>query len=278
MRKFLPFALIMTMAVALCGCGSSSDDAKSEDKSAKETTVEEATTAEETSEDVEEETTADDTSDAVMSYQEFRDADVDTEVTVITNVQAKQSWWDDSANVYCIDNEGAYFIYGLACTEEEYETLTQGTAIKVTGYKSEWSGEVEITDATFELVAADPYVVDTPTDLTEYFGDDDALINSINCFAAFKGLTVVASTDADGNEVPYLYNWDGSGSQGDDLYFTVSLGDKTATFTVESYLCDKDTDVYKAVEGLNVGDVIDVQCFLYWYNGANPHVTSVTVQ
>ena len=29
--------------------------------------------------------------------------------------------------------------------------LTPGTKIKVTGYKAEWSGEVEITDATFEL-------------------------------------------------------------------------------------------------------------------------------
>ncbi len=38
-----------------------------------------------------------------------------------------------------------------------------------------------------------------------------------------------------------------------------------------------DSDVYKAIEALNVGDVIDVEGFLYWYNGAQPHITSVTV-
>ena len=29
---------------------------------------------------------------------------------------------------------------------------------------------------------------------------------------------------------------------------------------------------------LKAGDVIDVECFLYWYNGANPHITKVTVK
>ena len=52
----------------------------------------------------------------------------------------------------------------------------------------------------------------------------------------------------------------------------------TYTFTVESYLCGEGTDVYTTVTNLNVGDVIDVEGFLYWYNGAQPHVTSVTVK
>ena len=50
---------------------------------------------------------------------------------------------------------------------------------------------------------------------------------------------------------------------------------KTYTFTVESYLCGKDSEVYKAVKALKVGDKIDMEGFLYWYNGANPHITSV---
>ncbi len=32
---------------------------------------------------------------------------------------------------------------------------------------------------------------------------------------------------------------------------------------------------YKAVEGLSVGDVIDLEGFLYWYNGANIYTTSL---
>ena len=91
-------------------------------------------------------------------------------------------------------------------------------------------------------------------------------------------MTVSASKDADGKDVAYLYNYDGSGTQGDDLYFNVDLDGNTYTFTVESYLCGKDTDVYKAVENLKVGDTIDCDGYLYWYNGVNPHITNVTVK
>jgi len=38
-----------------------------------------------------------------------------------------------------------------------------------------------------------------------------------------------------------------------------------------------DSAVYQAIEALNIGDVIDVEGFLYWYNAAQPHITSVTV-
>ena len=46
---------------------------------------------------------------------------------------------------------------------------------------------------------------------------------------------------------------------------------------MESYLCDSSTDVYKAVEALEIGQTIDCEGFLYWYEGVNPHITSVTV-
>ncbi|MBP5781453.1 MAG: hypothetical protein J6X34_09505, partial [Clostridia bacterium] len=112
------------------------------------------------------------------------------------------------------------------------------------------------------------------TDVTALLGKDE-LINKMNQFVAFKGMTVEASKDADGNDVAFLYKWNGTGSEGDDLYFNVSVDGKTYTFTVESYLCGKDTDVYKAVQALKIGDKIDLEGFLYWYNGVNPHITSV---
>ena len=34
--------------------------------------------------------------------------------------------------------------------------------------------------------------------------------------------------------------------------------------------------VKDSVKALNVGDVVDMEGFLYWYNGVNPHITSVT--
>jgi len=63
----------------------------------------------------------------------------------------------------------------------------------------------------------------------------------------------------------------------DDLYFKVSLDGKTYEFCVEYYLCNEETEVYKAVEGLNVGDVVDLEGFLYWYEGPNPHITALSV-
>ena len=214
-------------------------------------------------------------SGGVMTYAEYVAADLDSEVVIETYVQAKQSWWDNQATVYTQDKDGAYFLYNMACSEEDYEKLTPGTKIKVTGYKSEWSGEVEITDATFEIEEGS-YIAPAE-DITALLGTDE-LINHQNEFVSFKGMTVEASTDADGNEVPFLYSWDGSGQDGDDLYFNVSLDGETYTFTVESYLCDNTTDVYKTVQSLQVGDTVDMEGFLYWYEGVNPHITSVTVK
>ena len=90
-------------------------------------------------------------------------------------------------------------------------------------------------------------------DVTDLLGKDE-LIDHQNELVSFKGMTVeAAGQDADGNDVAYLYNYDGSGSEGDDLYFNVSLNGETYTFTVESYLCDKDSDVLqKPVEALNI--------------------------
>jgi hypothetical protein len=93
----------------------------------------------------------------------------------------------------------------------------------------------------------------------------------------FKGLTVEASND---EGAAFLYGWDGSGEAGtdSDLYFKASVGGNTYTFVIEYYLTGADSDAYKAVQGLKVGDTIDLEGFLYWYEGAQPHITTVTVK
>ena len=210
--------------------------------------------------------------EGVMTYAEYAAADLDTEVVVETYVQAKQSWWDNKATVYTQDQDGAYFLYNMACSEEDYAKLVPGTKIKVTGYKSAWSGEVEITDATFEIEEGS--FIAEPLDITDKLASED-LINYQNLLVSFKGMTVEASND---EGAAFLYSWDGSGAHdsNSDLYFKVSKDGQTYSFTVESYLCDNTTDVYAAVENLKVGDVIDLTGFLYWYEGANPHIISVT--
>jgi hypothetical protein len=218
------------------------------------------------------ETTENAESTEVMTYAEYAAADLDTEVVVETYVQAKQSWWDDKATVYTQDEDGAYFLYNMACSEDDYELLTQGTKIRVTGYKSEWEGEVEIIDATFEIIDGN-YVAEAK-DVTDLLGTDE-LIDSQNQFVSFTGMIVEAAND---NGDAFMYNYDGSGEDGSDLYFNVSYNGTTYTFTVESYLCGPGTDVYEAVKALNVGDTVDMEGFLYWYEGVNPHITSVTVK
>ena len=280
MKKFVVALLTLSLAMSFVGCSASETEEAASTTAATEATVAtEATAA--TDETVS--TEAVDTTEAVqddaqsvdvMTYAEYAAADLDTQVVVETYVQAKQSWWEDKATVYTQDEDGAYFLYEMACSEEDYEKLTVGTKIRVTGYKSEWAGEVEIIEATFEILEGS-YVA-TAVDATEWLGTDE-LINHQNEFVSFKGMTVEASTDADGNEVAFLYNWDGSGQDGNDLYFNVSYNGETYTFTVESYLCDNTTDVYNAVKALNIGDTIDMEGFLYWYEGVNPHITSVTV-
>ena len=131
MKKFLAVILAVMLSLTLVACGDNAngDDVKSE---------------------------------GVMTYDEYVAAALDSEVVVETYVQAKQSWWEDKATVYTQDKDGAYFLYNMACSEEDYAKLTKGTKIKVTGYKSEWSGEVEIIDATFEIVDGN-YVADAPS-------------------------------------------------------------------------------------------------------------------
>ena len=266
MKRTIFLTLALTLALAVTGCGNGSTSQQDTSGSGSDTTSQSQSSA-----------SGSQTAGEVMSYEEYMAAAVDEKVTIETYVQAKQSWWEDKATLYTQDQDGAYFIYNSVCSEEDYAKLVPGTKIKVTGYKTEWSGEVEIAEgATFEIEEGS-YIAPV-TDVTDLLGTDD-LINYQNQFVAFKGMTVeAAGQDADGNDVAFLYNWDGSGEDGNDLYFNVSLNGQTYTFTVESYLCDNTTDVYNAVKNLKIGDTVDMEGFLYWYEGVNPHITSVTVK
>lgn len=282
MKKTIVLSMLLALMLTFAGCAKSDDAAPAEATTAAEDNASEDTA------DVAAETT--DTpesnekavsegivvkSEGVMTYDEYMAAELESEVVIEAYVQAKQSWWEDKATLYTQDEDGAYFIYNAVCSEEDYAKLVPGTKIKVTGFKTEWSGEVEIAEgAAFEIMEGS-YLA-SPMDVTALLGTEE-LIEHQNKLVSFKGMTVeAAGQDSDGNDVAYLYNWDGSGEDGNDLYFNVSLNGETYTFTVESYLCDNTTDVYQAVKDLQIGDVIDMEGFLYWYEGVNPHITSVT--
>ncbi len=211
---------------------------------------------------------------ALMTYAEYAEAEIDAPVYVETYVQATQYFNEEYGNtsIYAQSEDGAYFVYRLGCTKEEAEKLVPGTKIAVKGFKAMWpevNGEVEITDATIEILEADPFIAEVE-DVTEKVGTDE-LAESMNKRVVFKGLTVVAQED--GAAVNYKNNEEKTG----DIYFTAAKDGKEVKFCVETDLCNEETDVYATVGALKVGDVIDVESFLYWYEGANPHVVSVTV-
>lgn len=274
MKKSIALVMALILVVAFVGCGKD----KKKDKEVNPTPSTDVNTNVDT--DKEQDSVvvqpAEDInakSEGVMTYAEYVAAEVDAPVVIECYVQATQAWWNDSITVYAADGEGAYFIYGMVCTEEDAAKLVPGTKIKVTGYRAEWAGEIEVASgATFEFEEG-CYIAEAK-DVTDKLGTDE-LADSMNQLVSFKGVTVEAS--ADGAAFQYK---EGSGShdENSDLNFTVSKDGVSYVFYVESYLCDNTTDVYAAVENLQVGDVIDVEGFLYWYNGANPHVTSVTVQ
>ena len=258
---FLALCLACSMAACAGGTTSESSTASTSSTSSESSVAEESVASEEpSSSDVSEASSeGSDTAEAtVLSHEEYMAAELDTEVTIQAYVQAKQSYYAEqgTATVYLQDQDGAYFAYDMACTQEEYDAMTEGTCIQVTGFNDTFVAE--------------------PLDATELLGTDE-LEQHQNEKVSFTGLTVAPSTDANGNEAAFLYNDDGSGTQGDDVYFNVSYNGQTYSFVVESYLCGSDTEVYKAVEALEVGQTIDCEGFLYWYEGANPHITSVTV-
>ena len=198
----------------------------------------------------------------VMTYEEYAAAELDAEVVIECYVQAHQSWWDNKVTVYAADENGAYFLYEMVCSEEDAAKLVPGTKIRVTGYKTEWSGEVEVASGcTFEFVEAEPFIAKAK-DLTEVLANAEELIKYQNQLAIFKGLAI--------EKIEYK-----NGEPGDDIYVTVKQGENTFDFCVERYLTGPDTEVYAAFADLKAGDVVDITGFVYWYNGVNTHITAV---
>ena len=254
MKKLIAMLLALVMVLAMAACGETANTPETTTEApAAETT--EAPAGETT------EATSGEEAPAVMTYAEYDAAAMDAAVTVECYVQATQSWWEDKITVYAQDADGAYFIYELKCSEEDAAKLTEGTKIRVSGFKGQWAGEIEIMDGTFEFVeGADTFVAE-PLDVTELLGTED-LIKHQNKKVSFKGLTI--------KKIEYK-----NGEPGDDIYVTVAKGEGEYSFCVERYLTDPDTDVYKAFADLKEGDVVDVEGFLYWYEGVNTHITAV---
>ena len=246
MKKVLAFVLIIACMLSVVGCKKVDPNKKSE---------------------------------GTMTYDEYMAAELGSEVVIEAFVQAKQGWWDNKATIYLQDGKGGYLAYNASCSEADYNKLEVGTKVKFTGTKADWKGEIELAEgATFEIIDGDTWVAES-IDATDLLGTDE-LISKQNMKVSFKNMKVETKVDENGNECAFFYNWDNSGEAGSDsdLYFDASVNGKTYTFVIEYYLCNESSDAYKAVQGLKAGDTIDMEGFLYWYDGAQPHINKVTVK
>ena len=254
MKKIIAMLLALVMVLAFAGCAQTEAPATEAPATEAPATEAPATEAPATEAPAEE--------NAVMTYEEFMAAELEDVVCIETYVQGHQSWWDNKITVYCQDETGAYFLYELTCSQEDAEKLVPGTKIRVTGDKAEWAGEVEIMNGIFEFVEGEAYIAEA-LDVTELLGTEE-LINHQNKKVAFTGMTVEA--------IEYK-----NGEPGDDIYVTLGYNGASYSFCVEVYLTGTESDVYTTVGSLNVGDTVNVEGFLYWYEGMNPHITAIAL-
>lgn len=210
-------------------------------------------------------------SEGSMTYAEYVAASEDyADVQIegfITNLAYSEAY--GNINLFVQDGDGAYFVYRMPCTADDAAKLVVGQKVIIKGQKSAWAGEQEIAEgsATYEIVDA-TYTFDA-VDLTDKFDDQTALDAYKNMLVTFTGLKVEADP---------MYNWDGSGVEGNDIYVSLTNGTTTYSWTVESDEFGSGTDVYEAVKNLKAGDTVDVTGFLYWYDAPQTHISAVTVK
>ena len=242
MKKFLALLLAVMMVLSLAACGK----AASKDIFAK--------------------------GEGVMTHEQFLAAEEGSRVTVEAFVQGCQSWWDNKITVYAQDKDGGYFFYDMACSEADAAKLVPGAKIKVTGDKAVWAGQIEIMEGSFEF--EDGSWVAEPIDISKLFASEE-LESHMNERFTVSGAKILDKGDG----AAFFYNWDNSGEDGNcDLYFDAEVDGAKLTFVVRRYLTAPGSEVYETVKNLQVGDTVDIEGFLYWYEGAQPHISSITVK
>ena len=212
----------------------------------------------------------------VLSYDEYIAAEVGSEVTIEAYITGRTTWYNNAASFYLADDNGGYYVYNLPCTEEEYASLLINKKLQVTGAKAEWKGEVEINCQTatenggWQLCDGEVF---NPSSANITSIAKEVLDNYKNQSVKALGLTVT--------KAPYTNFEDFTleTKAGVDVYFEVKddAGNES-TFVVEAYLENSQygSDVYNAVCALNVGDRIDLEGFVYYWENPQLQVTGLT--
>ena len=207
-----------------------------------------------------------------MSYDEFMAAENGDDVIIEGYISARQSWWN-GATLYLTGAKGeGYFVYNYECTEEEYNSdFVVGACLRVYGSKTIYAGEHEIMGENVDYDKSG-IVKDAPK-----FDEKVLEVKSVKTedLEAYQNALFTATLTVKGN-----YSFKDDANKSDDIYFTlVDANGNTMDCCVEYYL----VSAYDSVRNVIVsGDFVDgasvtVTGYLYWWNGANPHITSIVV-
>ena len=140
MKKRIAMLLILTMIPVFAACAKTDSPTETQVSSTDKSAVQAETAAAQA-----------EPSATVMDYEEFMASPMDAEVSIETYVQASERWWDGKVTLYCQSPEGGYYLYNLACTEEDAAKFVPGIKIQATGLKAQWNGNTEIIDGTVSV-------------------------------------------------------------------------------------------------------------------------------
>ena len=202
----------------------------------------------------------------------FLEAEIGSSVTFSCYVQAKEAFRDNTCSLFAQDETGACYLDRLSCIEDDYDRLTPGQKILITGYKSTWGDDIELTDSHFAFL--DGSWLAEPLDVTAMLGTEEISAHR-NEKVCFRSMTIESMMD--GVSVWYR-GWDNAAAEGEDteLFFRASSGGTVSTFSVCPSLCEEPDQVIQTLKSLRLGDTVDLTGYLYWYNEARPRITEIT--
>lgn len=128
--------------------------------------------------------------------------------------------------------------------------------------------------ASTALAAADDVAA---VDISDQLGDKDALKKYADQKVAIKNAKSVDTEDPGGDLLRFLYDTDGNGDPGDDLYFSIEKDGKTYLLKIESDLCDVESEPYQMVETLEEDTMINLEGTLTGEDSPFMQVTGITI-
>ena len=201
----------------------------------------------------------------------YLEAEIGSFVTFSCYIQGRESWTDNFCSLYAQDETGACYLVRLPCTKEDYDRMTPGRMILVTGYKSTWGDDIELTDCSFQFL--DGSWLANPQDMTDLLGTEELSVHR-NEKVCFSGMKIEPMMD--GASVWYC-GWDNMAAEGEntEFFFRASAGEAVCMFSVLPSLCENPEQVIQTLKSLHLDDVVDLTGYLYWYNGPRPRIIEI---